>query len=86
MKIMVRENIDEVLVKLYDDVKFNRNSKVLKRIWLEDVESYEIMNGKEVEKLEGNFDCVDPYDEYLVLFYKDGERATFRNSYVDLFL
>ena len=73
----------KVEVRVYDMVKYNAESKEVARVTYE-VESYEV---KEIPKTEilKEFDETDDYDEYLILTLKDGETATFRNSYCDMF-
>lgn len=48
----------------------------------EDVEAFEVANGSEID-IEGMDE--DEFDEYLVLYFEDGDTATFRNSHVDMF-
>lgn len=54
-----------------------------KIITYRDVIKFEVKTMKPAE-LEG-FDQYDDYNEYLILTFENGETATFRNSYVDLF-
>lgn len=73
----------DVVVKLYDGVKYNAETRKIV-----DVE-YEITGFKVVDAEEAGAigtDLVDEYNEYLVLYLADGDTATFRNSYVDLFM
>lgn len=72
----------------YDRVKYRRDSKpILRHVFSEDVTSYKVKTVS-VEDIIADTDgsCVDPYDEYLEITFRDGETSTYRNSYFDLFL
>lgn len=73
-------------VKLYNECKYEKDSKVIKDVNLEGIASLEIKEIPISEILkETDGSCVDPYNDYLILTYENGETSTFRNSYVDAF-
>lgn len=51
------------------------------------IESWEIITGEDAVEIESmtDDDGIDDHHEYLVLHLTDGNTATFRNSYVDMF-
>lgn len=73
-------------VKLYNKCKYEEDSKVIKDVNLEGIDSLEVKDIPASEILsETDGSCVDDYNEYLILTYDNGETSTFRNSYVDVF-
>ena len=76
-------------IEIYNACKYTATLKDLedvKKVRYE-VESWEIVNGKDAEEIEAETDgtCIDDNHEYLVLHLTDGDTATFRNSYCDMF-
>ena len=59
-----------------------------KQVKYNNVEYIEIVTGIDAEEIEAETDgsCIDDMHEYLVIHFTDGQTATFRNSYVDMFL
>lgn len=75
----------KVIVKVYDEVKYNMNSKKVAEVEY-DIEGYKVIcGGKEAEEIEKDTDCEDDFHEYLILDLGNGEESTFRNSYVEMF-
>ena len=74
-----------VYVKIYDSVKYDVQSKCTERVTY-DILRFEVVQSEKLseEFKESGIDK-DPYDEYLILYLENDERATYRNSYVDLF-
>lgn len=77
---------------IYEGCKYNDKAEC--RIPLSEMEyngitGWDIIEGgKEAEEIESHCDgnCIDEYHEYLVLHLLNGNTATFRNSYVDMFI
>lgn len=74
---------------IYDEPKYGRyfDADVIEWTYT-DVVSFDIIQGgqeaKELEKeMEPDYDI---YSEYLILHFKDGSQATFRYSYVDMYI
>ena len=72
-------------VKVYDDCKYNANSKKVSEAIYNDVEKFEVKTISDEEMYAQGFDVVDKFGEYAILTFTNGETATFRNSYVDVF-
>lgn len=75
----------KVLIKIYDGVKYNEESKLIHEVTytIKDFEVKEISRIEILAETDGS--CIDEYNEYLVLYLADGDTATFRNSHCDLF-
>lgn len=81
----------EVKLDVYSECKYTAGEEVFeneKTVIYDNVIAFEVVFGKEAEQIEAETDnsCIDDYHEYLVLYFEDGNTATFRNSYVDMFL
>ena len=77
-------------IEIYNGCKYSSDIEVFrnpKHVMYDDVEKYEIVTGEDAAMIEAETDSsgIDDYHEYLVLHFKCGDTATFRNSYVDMF-
>lgn len=83
-------NLAEAKVKLYvyENSKYTGNIGEEKEITYTGLKSWSIVDGDDAKIIESETDgsCIDENHEYLVLNFVDGTTATFRNSYVDMFL
>ena len=76
-----------VKVKVYNGVKYDRNSEKVAEVEYNNIKGYEVVTGEKATLI-GNETAGasrDEYNEYLVITLNTGDTATFRNSYVDLF-
>lgn len=83
---------NKVTLDLYDRCKYTMKEwddidSHIKSVKYNDVEAFEIVRGRQASDLESETDgsCIDDYHEYLMIYFSNGETATYRNSYVDLF-
>lgn len=85
MKLFFRKP-SRAIVEQYDTCKYF-NTEAGHRIEYKDVEAFEVVEGEAATQLEAEMDAamIDDFHEYLVLYMANGETATYRNSYVDLF-
>ena len=75
----------DILTKAYDKIKYDKKSKVKSSAYFYNVKSIKIANIEDNEIINQGFDELDDYKEYLIIENSNGEKSTFRNSYVDIF-
>lgn len=71
-------------IKVYDKCKYDSESQKVAEAEYHNIVKFEVKTISKEEILKSS-DIVDDYDEYLILTFADGDTATFRNSYVDMF-
>lgn len=78
-----------MILKIYDRCKYDPSSEKKETLELDGVESFKVITGKEAEEIGAEMICnigsADPHNEYLRICFENGETATYRNSFVDLF-
>ena len=77
----------DVKIKLYDGVKYNKDSEKVTEVIYRNIQSFEVVAGERATEIGLITDEAsrDEFNEYLVITHKDGETSTFCNSHVDLF-
>lgn len=78
---------NKVTLDITPEIKYEYKGEEVDQIKYDNVESWEVITDERVKEIEESSDgsCIDPYHEYLRLYLTDGNTATFRNSYTDLF-
>ena len=76
-----------VKVKMYNGVKYDRNSKKVAEVVYNNIKGYEVVTGEKATLVGSETDEAsrDEYNEYLIITSENGERCTFCNSHVDMF-
>lgn len=74
-----------VKVKVYNESKYNKESKKVAEVEYLNIKGYEVRKIEDNEIFEMGFDETDDFQEYLIITLENGETATFRNSLVDMF-
>lgn len=76
-----------VKVKIYDQVKYNKESEKVTEVEFKNIKGFEVVTGEKATKISEEIgdETIDPYNEYLVITLEDDSTATFNNSEVDLF-
>lgn len=77
----------DVKVKIYNGVKYNKDSEKVAEVEYKNIQCFEVVFGERATKisLETDENSRDEFNEYLVITLEDGETSTFCNSHVDLF-
>lgn len=80
----------EVELEVYDTCKYRADAETFKNrkiVHYTDVTEWVIVTGKDAEEIEAHTDgsCIDDLHEYLEIHFGDGDIATFRNSYCEMF-
>lgn len=76
-----------VKVVVYDKCKYDLTSEKVAEVEYEDIKGYEVVTGEKATEIGNTTDenSRDDFNEYLIIKLADGDEATFRNSYVDMF-
>lgn len=75
----------KIKVKVYDQCKYNKESKKVAEVEYNDVKKASVENISDAEIFGMGFDDVDEFGEYFIMVFENGETATFRNSHIDAF-
>ena len=77
----------DVKVKIYNGVKYNKDSEKVAEVEYKNIQSFEVVFGERATEIgfETDENSRDEFNEYLVITLEDGETSTFCNSHVDLF-
>ena len=89
MKDIVKWNPNrKIKVNIYSECKYHASHEVFENRNVAEysgVTEWEIVSGMDAKEIERFADVIDDYHEYLVIHFDNGDYATFRNSYVDMF-
>ena len=77
-----------VELNVYAECKYQEKEIEETIVTYENAIAFEVLSGDKAKAYEIITDgsMIDDYHEYLVIYFDDNTTATFRNSYVDLFV
>lgn len=75
-------------LKIYDGVKYDGSNPKVAEVEYHNIQGYEVVAGDRATEigLETDENSRDEYNEYLIITLESGEKSTFCNSHVDMFL
>lgn len=86
---MITVRNEKAKMKIYPECKYQYVSDAADVQFLDGIAGFEIITGEEGRKIGAEMVCnvgeEDPLNEYLRIYFENGETATYRNSFVDLF-
>lgn len=76
-----------VKLKFYNGIKYNSSSNIIEEVVC-NIRDYKVVTGKKATKIGEQLDRNnrDKYNEYLIITLDSGEKLTFCNSLVDMFI
>ena len=74
----------KIQLDIYNGVKYNKGTEQIAEEF-RDIEAFEVKQIPDDEAKAMGIDELDPLQEYLVLYYQNGQTEIWRNSYVDMF-
>lgn len=76
-----------VKVKVYDMNKWRNEAEKVSEVEYNNIQGFEVVTGDKATEIGNKTDgsSRDDFNEYLVITLADGQKATFRNSRVDVF-
>ncbi len=77
-----------VEIEVHEALKWEATEEDGKVVTYNGIKAWSIVSGEDAAEIESMTDAsgIDEYHEYLVLYFTNGETATFRNSHVDMFI
>ncbi len=86
---MITTRSGRAKIKVYPECKYQYTSDPSDVLELDGVSGFDIISGKMGIEIGAEMICnvgsEDPFNEYLRIYFENGETATYRNSFVDLF-
>ena len=75
-------------IDVHEALKWEATPEDEKVVTYNGIEAWSIVSDEDAAEIESMTDesGIDEYHEYLVLYFTNGETATFRNSHVDMFI
>ena len=77
-----------VYLKIYDGVKYDVSNPKVAEVNYDNIQGFEVVTGDRATEigLETDENSRDEYNEYLIITLENGEKSTFCNSHVVMFI
>lgn len=86
---MIKVRNEKAKLKVYPECKYQYLGDAIEELFLDGVSGFEVITGAEGKEIGAEMVCnvgaEDPFNDYLRIYFDNGETATYRNSFVDLF-